>query len=269
MREKNVGRGFHPPPTGPRGPVRQRCSVPLGGPRRARNTLGVLTSTLLLFVAACDRLPGKPLEAERYVPPSRVTDFASLYGENCAGCHGDDQRPGAAVALDDPVYLAVAGDDAIRHATAEGVRGTAMPAFARSAGGTLTDAQVDILVRGMRERWGKPNPPPDLPPYAAAPGDASRGAAVYASRCAGCHGAAGSGGPKAGSIVDGSYLALVSDQGLRTAVIVGRPKLGMPDWRGAPSPPQPPMSAEEIADVVAWMTAKRQAFPGQPYARAE
>ena len=28
------------------------------------------------------------------------------------------------------------------------------------------------------------------------------------------------------------FLALVSDQGLRTIVIAGRPELGAPDWRG-------------------------------------
>ena len=55
---------------------------------------------------------------------------------------------------------------------------------------------------------------------------------VFAMACASCHGPEGRGGPKGGSIVDPSYLALVSDQGLRTTVMAGRPDLGMPDWRG-------------------------------------
>jgi cytochrome c oxidase cbb3-type subunit 3/ubiquinol-cytochrome c reductase cytochrome c subunit len=48
----------------------------------------------------------------------------------------------------------------------------------------------------------------------------------------------------------------VSDQGLRTAVLAGRPALGMPDWRvpGAAAA----MSAQEIADVVAWLIGHRQ-----------
>jgi hypothetical protein len=29
------------------------------------------------------------------------------------------------------------------------------------------------------------------------------------------------------------------------------------------------MTAEEIADVVAWLASKRTQYPGQPYARAE
>ena len=81
--------------------------------------------------------------------------------------------------------------------------------------------------------------------------------------CARCHGADGTGGPRGGSIVDGSYLGLVSDQGLRTAVLVGRPALGMPDWRSLV--PGRPMSAADVADVVAWLAARRPPLPGQPY----
>jgi hypothetical protein len=55
--------------------------------------------------------------------------------------------------------------------------------------------------------------------------------------------------------VDGSYLSLVSDQGLRTTVIAGRPDLGAPDWRG--NVPGHPMSPGEVSDVVAWLAAKR------------
>ena len=71
---------------------------------------------------------------------------------------------------------------------------------------------------------------------------------------------------RASSIVDGSYLALVSDQNLRTTVIVGRPELGAPDWRG--DVPGKPMSPEDVSDVVAWLAAQRPQFPGQPYSSA-
>ena len=76
----------------------------------------------------------------------------------------------------------------------------------------------------------------------------------------------GRGGNKASSIVDGSYLALVSDQQLRTIVIAGRPELGAPDWRGDVE--GRPMSAQEISDVVAWLSSQRPKFPGQPYPTA-
>src|SRR6185295_10059023 len=104
-------------------------------------------------------------------------------------------------------------------------------AFAKSAGGTLTDQQIEILVHEMRARWAEVKAL-GAPPYAVAEsGDAVRGAAAYATFCAGCHGPEGKGAKKGSSIVDDSFLALVSDQNLRTTVIAGRPDLGHPDWR--------------------------------------
>jgi hypothetical protein len=58
-------------------------------------------------------------------------------------------------------------------------------------------------------------------------------------------------------VIDAAYLALTSDQALRTAVIVGRSDLGMPDWRA--NIPGRPMTAQEISDVVAWLASHRQA----------
>ena len=84
---------------------------------------------------------------------------------------------------------------------------------------------------------------------------ATRGAATYKTYCQSCHGTNGDGG-SAGSIVDPNFLNLVSDQGLRTTVVVGRADMGKPDWRG--NVPGRPMSAQEIADVVAWLAGQRQ-----------
>ena len=107
----------------------------------------------------------------------------------------------------------------------------------------------------------------DLPPYAAdEAGDAKRGANVYAFYCASCHGPGGRGGEKASSIVDGSYLALVSNQSLRTTVIVGRPELGAPDFRE--NFPGKAMSPADVSDVVAWLAAQRQQAAGQPHPAA-
>jgi cytochrome c oxidase cbb3-type subunit III len=209
--------------------------------------------------------PGRPTNADIELKPGEVRDFAALYGQNCAGCHGKDGKGGAALPLANPVYLAVASDDIIRHAVASGIRGSLMPAFASSSGGTLTDQQIEILVHEMRTHWATPqvalNATP--PPYAAKePGDAISGALAYATFCASCHGVDGQG--TNGSIVDGSFLALVSDQNLRTTIIAGRPDLGHPDWRH--DAPGREMTPQEVTDVVAWLVARRKANPGQPYA---
>ncbi len=220
-----------------------------------RPAAAVLLAAALL--AACDRLPGRPREADRPLRPHDVTSFAELYGANCAGCHGSNGTLGAAAALANPTYLAWVDDATVRRVITEGIPGTSQPAFAISAGGSLTDAQVDVLVRGMRTQWPAPPPAGTLPPYAAdGGGDVARGGALYAQRCALCHDPGGKGSPKGGSVVDPDYLALVSDQALRTAVVAGRPDLGMPDWRGAP--PWPALAPQQVSDLVAWMASHRK-----------
>jgi cytochrome c oxidase cbb3-type subunit 3 len=221
----------------------------------------------LLACAGCDDSPVRFGADPAVIPPNEIVEFNFLYSNNCAGCHGQGGKGGAAIALADPVFLAIADDATIRRIAANGVPGTPMSAFAQSAGGMLTDSQVDALVQGIRS-WAKSGALQDnaLPSYAArAAGDRQRGADVYRTYCSSCHGADGSGG-KAGSIVDGSYLALVSDQDLRLNVILGRPAAGAPDWRG--DLPGRPMSEQEISDVVAWLAAQRPAIPGQPYPKS-
>jgi cytochrome c oxidase cbb3-type subunit 3 len=220
-----------------------------------------LVAALAVTTACGDR---KPVDSE-VLAPNKITDFGLLYARNCAGCHGSEGKGGAAIALGDPVYRAIADDSTIRRVTADGVQGTSMPAFAQHSGGMLTDEQINVIVSGIRNRWPKPdglrgsNPPP----YAAQnPGDSKRGASAYGIYCSSCHGGDGHGGKRASSIVDGSFLALVSNQYLRTTVIVGRPELGAPDWRG--DVPGRPMSPDDISDVVAWLVSQRP----QPFSDA-
>ena len=219
-----------------------------------------------MLLWGCGSPHGQPREGSETVAPSEVMEFGTLYAQNCAGCHGTGGRGGAALALGDPVYLAIADDDAMRKVIANGVRGTSMAAFAQSAGGMLTDKQIDVIASGIRTTWSRrgildaANPPS----YAAkSTGDALRGEASYKTYCESCHGPGGHGGPKGSAITDDSFLALVSDQGLRTVVITGRPELGAPDWRG--NVPGKPMSDQDVTDVVAWLASRRAQNPGRPY----
>jgi len=233
-----------------------------------RHFLALLTFTLF-SCAGCSNLPGRPTPDSIPIDPDNLADFNLLYGKNCSGCHGAEGKGGAALSIGDPVYLAIADDTTLHKIVTNGVAGTSMPAFAKSAGGMLTNNQVNIIVRGIRQRYSKPNilAGSTPPPYTfTEPGDATRGGAVYDTFCASCHGPAGKGGPKASSIVDGSFLALLTDQELRTLVIVGRPDLGAPDWRS--NVPGKPMSSQEISDVVAWLSAQRPQFAGRPYPSA-
>ena len=230
--------------------------------------LGALAIGAVLF-SACGKPHGQPRSNAEARAPNVVTDFATLYSENCAGCHGENGSGGAAIALANPIYLAIADDRAIGNVIASGLPGTAMPAFAESAGGLLSNKQIVLITNQIRERWSKPgildgaNPPA----YAAkSAGDSQRGQAAYETFCESCHGPGGRGGPKGSAITNDSLLALVSDQGLRTIVIAGRPELGAPDWRA--DVPGKPMSDQEVTDVVAWLASRRAEVPGQPYSTA-
>ncbi len=170
-----------------------------------------------LGFSGCAGAPGRPLPGDVPVVPSEISDFDTLYGQNCAGCHGPEGKGGAALALADPVYLAIADDDVIRRTATNGIPGTSMPAFAQSAGGMLTDKQVDVIVRGIRERWSKPDVLTRRKPSAILLVRTWRCRAWFASLrdriASSCHGAGGRGGEKASSIVDGAFLSLAHRSG--------------------------------------------------------
>ncbi len=219
-----------------------------------------------MLLSGCAAPHGQPRSGSETLAPNEVLDFTTLYAENCAGCHGTAGRGGAAISLGDPVYLAIADDTAIRKVIIKGVPGTAMPAFAESAGGMLTNKQIDAISSGIRSRWSQQgilngaNPPSYTPKSS---GDVQRGEVAFKTYCDSCHGPGGTAGPMGSAITNDSFLALVSNQGLRTIVITGRPEFGAPDWRSNVSGKS--MSEQEVTDVVAWLASHRVQSPGRPY----
>ena len=242
-----------------------------------RDLLQTVLLGLLAVASLGCRAPGHPRPGPEIVRPDQVLDFPTLYKQNCSACHGANGKNGAAISLANPVYLVVAGAPTLTAVTANGVKGTLMPPFAKSAGGMLTDQQIGVLVQGMLQQWGHPDQLSGLTPPAyasSASGDPARGQIAFATFCAQCHGADGTGATstiahrqvKIGSIVDPSYLALVSDQDLRSTIIAGRPDEGMPDWRSdVTGTALHTMADQEITDTVAWLAAHRVKTAGQPY----
>jgi mono/diheme cytochrome c family protein len=226
---------------------------------------------LALLLSGCNGFPGRPRPGSEIVRPQDRLDFIALYRTNCAGCHGENGKNGAAIDLANPEYQSLVDDNSLRHWIKTGMPGTEMPAF--GASGSLTGEQIDALVEGMRKNWSRSGLSGELksdraqntgrlaylrPGYLqTAAGDAGRGQQLYATACSSCH------RPSSQQITNPAYLALVSDQALRSILIAGRPDIGQPDWRmgGASSP----LSDQSVTDIVAYLGSLRSSTPGQPY----
>lgn len=256
--------------------------VSMQATRKSQAAVRVLVLAVAsMWICACHQAHGRPGPGAETQSPREVTDFRPLYRQNCSGCHGENGKNGAAIPLANSVYIAWAGENVLQEAIANGTASKLMPPFAKSAGGTLTDTQVHALAQGIVENWGQANLLAGSAPPAYKSnlmGNPERGFAAYGVYCARCHGATGQGGPTDGKqipgktgpgmsgwigpIVDPSYLALISDQDLRSVIIAGLPDGVMPDWRNDAAQP---MTDQQVTDLVAWLAAKRVATPGQPY----
>jgi mono/diheme cytochrome c family protein len=198
-----------------------------------------------------------------------------LYRLNCAGCHGADGKLGPAPPLNDRLFLAVVPDEELYRVVALGRPGTLMPAFSVSSGGQLTAEQVQVLAKGIKNRWGPvPPAPADTPPYLLESAkrdraDASEaGMSVFAKACASCHGERGQGlivssesrGKPAGAINGPAFLTLFSDQAVRRLVITGRPDLGMPDCTDGSGRPDEfkPLNSRDVTEIVALLASWRE-----------
>jgi mono/diheme cytochrome c family protein len=245
----------------------------MGNPSRSA-TGRLLPAILSLLLTTGCRWPGEPDKAQRPVPSDKVADFSTLFSENCSGCHGAEGKMGPAPPLNDPLFLSIIPDEELRRVIREGRRGTPMPAFSKSQGGSLTEDQVSVLVKGIKTKWAeqlppaKAKPPPYLPPDGSTERgrtSVKRGKDVFMRACTVCHGDEGKGVAKDGrrslKINDPAFLALISDQALRRFAITGRADLGMPNY----SEKRPdeadfkPLTASEIDDVVALMSSWKPA----------
>jgi mono/diheme cytochrome c family protein len=245
----------------------------------------------VLLLVGCD-FPGRPDLADRPVPADKVVDFAHLYGQNCAGCHGADGKLGPAPPLNDPLFRQIVPEAELESVITNGRDKTLMPAFARENGGALTSAQIKILVYeikgqpyrvntrqesaaavevvsdagGTSPKWGSPGTPPaGVPSYSKSSTDGNVNSSnrevarisTFARACAACHGDQGQGIAGGDTMIqainDTAFLSLCSDQVLRRYVITGRPDLGMPGY--ADSRPGSPHFQPLTEDEVASLVA--------------
>jgi len=157
----------------------------------------------------------------------------SVFGDNCAGCHG----VGGAGAkgypnLRDDVWLWGGTLDDIEHTLRVGVRSThpetrtsQMPAFGRD--GMLNDKQVADMTEYVVNLSHRP----------ADSAAVGRSAQLYADNCAACHSADGTGNPALGApnLTDREWLYGSSREAITGQIQNGRGGV-MPTWEGRFSP---------------------------------
>ncbi|MBI4787517.1 MAG: c-type cytochrome [Chloroflexi bacterium] len=187
-----------------------------------------------------------------------------LYAQNCAVCHGDNAegRIGARLAKDFP---GIRVEATIKQTISDGVPGSVMPAWATAKGGPLTDAQVDDLVAFIRSLGHVAPPVPTGPATAITlapaaspvatfpPGNATRGATVFAQNCVVCHGERGEG--RIGATLAKDWPGIKPEALIDATTARGVPGSKMPGWAKTYGGP---LTDQEIADAAAYIRTLKQ-----------
>ncbi len=216
--------------------------------------LSLAVGVAALLTASCEPW-GKPDQPE--VPASDLMDFKALYVQNCSGCHGANGMQGPGRILHDALYLKLIPREEMHKVLVYGRPGTQMPPWAFSQGGPLNDKQIDILVDGMYKNWSGPVDlhGTELPAYSAdiSSGDPAHGKKLFSRNCFMCHGP----GAPVGMVTTASYLQLVSNQNIRTSIIVGRPDLAvkMPNYMTLNAGHA--LSNQDVSDLVTYISSLR------------
>jgi mono/diheme cytochrome c family protein len=177
-----------------------------------------------------------------------------LYNQYCGMCHGEDGRGRVGASLD--AFPGIRAASAIEQVTAQGIAGSAMPAWSEANGGPLNEQDITDIAAYITGVLGGTQPvmpaptyqPPDIPPMPEVEGDPTNGAIVFQANCAACHGEQAQGGygwPLAKTWPGNRpevYLNQVVGQGIDGTI--------MPGWAGEGGGP---LTDDEVADVAAYI----------------
>ncbi len=183
----------------------------------------------------------------------RVDRGQTLYSQQCVSCHGTQGEGGVGPALNNRQLLKNTLDNVFFSVIRSGVPNTQMPAWSVDYGGPLTDEDIWDVVAFIRA-WEPTAPEIELSVFAP---DPARGALLFSSTCAICHGENGAGTDRAPRLNDPQRLQALADDWYRATIRNGRPAKGMPTWGTVLSPNQ-------IDDLVALIDDWRTGVAVQP-----
>lgn len=199
-----------------------------------------------------------------------------IYLEHCAQCHGKKgmRIPAARLNKD---FLEQRDDAVLRVVIQRGYR--TMPALGKGFGGSLSEVDIEAVIRYLRMITGSTQPIDQGVSSARvmAPAEASsshaeggalaaggelaaRGAEIFQSQCSLCHGATGDEVPGL-NLMDQGFLAERGDEALLTAIAQGKGEMPAMGKASGGS-----LSDDDVAAVLAYL--KAQAGGGAPAAAA-
>lgn len=134
---------------------------------RSTNKVMIVGAVLLLAMAAVFPIylayEPSAREAERETQTaSLVSEGETIWGFNCASCHGDRGEGASAPALNSQQFLESATDQQIQLLVSVGVPGTSMGAYSQDFAGPLTSEQIKAVATFLRA-WE--DDAPDVPDW--------------------------------------------------------------------------------------------------------
>jgi cytochrome c oxidase cbb3-type subunit 3 len=218
-----------------------------------------MKSSTLLMLAAAGWLSVPAWAAPDWsltLNEAQMQQAESMYQTYCSLCHGNDRtgyRADHAPSLRTKSLLGTGYPRFIYSAIGYGRANTAMDGYSEEMGGPLSRDEIRLLTRWLAQV--EQTERIELSSEAVT-GDAELGAAIYAGRCAECHGASGE-GITAPALGDQALLANASDQFLRYAVANGREGTPMVGFQGD-------LADTEIDAVVAYLRSQASGWSPTP-----
>ncbi len=122
---------------------------------QSTNRIMAAGAALLLVLAAAFPLylafePSAREAARQTQLESLTEEGQTIWGFNCASCHGDSGEGDSGPALNSKQFLQSASDEQIQLFVSVGVPGTSMGAYSQDFGGPLTSEQIKAVSTFLR-----------------------------------------------------------------------------------------------------------------------